>query len=122
MMTCPKCNSDKLIKYGFHVVDDSQYQQYKCKDCSHRFVPNKPKAEFRKSVYNEETLRYIKANYKTIALNIRKDTFGDLIERLEHFEQTHPEKGMLKKKIQEILDEHFPKMEQGRPRNRTAIK
>ena len=110
-MVCTRCNSDKLIKYGKHEVDGLPYQMYKCKDCSYRFVPDKPRAEFRESEYNQQTLRYIKANYKTIALKIRKDTFGDLIERLEHFEQTHPEKGMLKKKIQEILNDHFPKIE-----------
>ena len=110
-MLCPRCNSDKLVKYGKHVVEGLPYQQYQCKDCSYRFVPDKPRAEFRESKYNQQTLSYRNANYKTITLNIRKDTFGDLIERLEHFEQTHPEKGMLNREIQKILDEHFPRIE-----------
>jgi transcription elongation factor Elf1 len=38
-MTCPECNSDKLIKFGMKFIRDKKsnkrirIQQYQCKNC-----------------------------------------------------------------------------------------
>jgi len=105
-MTCPKCNSENLKKNGKR----SGYQCYLCKDCKHQYVPDKPPA-VHVPTENHARDRYIKKTYKEVYLKIRKDTFVNLVDRMDDYAQANPEKGALLKKIYEVLDEHFPKQD-----------
>lgn len=106
-MICPKCESDQLKKNG----KQKGYQVYLCKSCRHQWLPDKPKTEYELKESNSYNLEYVANAYKKVFLKLRKDTYGDLIERLDAYSQAHPDKGSLQKKILEILDEAFPRVE-----------
>lgn len=105
-MICPKCSSDQTKKNG----KKTGYQNYYCKDCRNQWQPDKPIVQYEYKETNATLYKYTKNTYKTIGLRLRFDTYGDLIKRMEDFEQKYPEKGDLQKKIAEVLDEHFPRV------------
>jgi len=34
---CDKCSSPNVIKFGFKLLKDGDFQRYQCKDCRHVF-------------------------------------------------------------------------------------
>ena len=102
---CPKCNSQNLRKNGKRAG----LQCYLCKDCNHQFVPDKPPVVYEYVDSNAARLKFHKKTYREVYLKIRRDTYEDLVARMEAYSEANPTTGALQKKIYEILDEHFPK-------------
>jgi len=103
-MICPKCNNDHVIKNG----KQGDYQNYLCKGCKHQWQPDKPPLVYEYKKSNAARLKYNEKTYKEVYLKIRKDTFEDLVTRMEIYSEANEGKGELQKKIYEILDKHFP--------------
>ncbi len=38
-ITCPRCISDKIVKFGFRILRKGRIQRYKCTECGRTFCP-----------------------------------------------------------------------------------
>jgi DNA-directed RNA polymerase subunit RPC12/RpoP len=69
MISCPECNSSRIVKVGFSKLGD---QNYSCKDCNRRFVPGAvrgrpPKENKIKPEKTHRTIKIKMASYEKLA-------------------------------------------------------